>query len=50
MIDVYFDRVANKLSHNDGGTATSADPEVVKRTEVDRYDYTKNIIDYDLLY
>ena len=31
MIDVYFDIVAHKLTHNDGWTATSADPEMQKR-------------------
>ena len=35
MISVYFDKVVHKLSHNDGWTATSADPEVTKGTEVD---------------
>ena len=35
MISVYFDKVVHKLSHNDGWTATSADPEVAKGTEVD---------------
>ena len=33
--DVYLDKVTHKLTHNDGWTATSTNPEVAKRAEVD---------------
>ena len=53
MIDVYFDIVAYKLTHNDGWTATSADLEVAKRTEVDNINNIlfkiRFIIDFTIL-